>query len=143
MTTIDFYFNAEDKLQVACRLAGKAAARKKRLLIYAPHAETAQRIDRMLWTAPAIGFVPHCLAGDPLAAETPVLIASDAETDAECDVLLNLSDECPLRFERFDRLLEIVSLDEADRQAGRERYKFYRDRGYAIENHDLGSRGAP
>ena len=143
MTTIDFYFNAEDRLQVACRLAGKAALRKKRLLIYSPHAELAQRIDRMLWTSPAIGFVPHCLAGDPLAADTPVLIASDADADANCDVLLNLSDDCPPRFERYDRLLEIVSLEEQDRRSGRERYKFYRDRGYAIENHDLGSGGAP
>ena len=28
MTTVDFYFNAEDRFQVACRLAGKALARK-------------------------------------------------------------------------------------------------------------------
>ena len=39
MTTIDFYFNAQDRFQVACRLAGKALAQKKRLLIYAPEAE--------------------------------------------------------------------------------------------------------
>ncbi|HXJ10557.1 MAG TPA: DNA polymerase III subunit chi, partial [Burkholderiales bacterium] len=66
MTSIDFYFNAADRLQVACRLAAKALAQKKRLLIYAPDADTASRIDRMLWTWPAIGFVPHCAPHDAL-----------------------------------------------------------------------------
>src|SRR2546429_9129384 len=49
VTGIDFYFNAEDRLQVACRLAGKALARGRRMLIYAPQHEIAQRIDKMLW----------------------------------------------------------------------------------------------
>jgi len=35
MTRIDFYFEAEDKLQVACRLSAKAAQQKLRVLIYA------------------------------------------------------------------------------------------------------------
>lgn len=141
MTTIDFYFNAQDRLQVACRLAGKAVAQKKRMLIYAQEAETASRIDKLLWTWPAIGFVPHCAAHDPLAPDTPVLIASDAQTPPDCELLLNLGDGCPPHFERFDRLLEVVATGDADRQAGRERYRFYLDRGYRIANHDLAKEG--
>jgi DNA polymerase-3 subunit chi len=142
MTSIDFYFNAGDRLQVACRLAGKAMAQNKRVLIYAPDADTASRIDRLLWTWPATGFVPHCAAADPLAGETPVLIAADAESPGGCDVLLNLSAACPPHFERFERLLEVVGADDAERQAGRGRYRYYRDRGYAIANHDLAAAGA-
>jgi DNA polymerase-3 subunit chi len=137
LTTIDFYFNAEDRLQVACRLAGKAVAQRKRMLIYAPEPEVASRIDKMLWTWPAIGFVPHCALHDPLAAETPVLIAADAETPAGCELLLNLGAQCPPHFERFERLFEVVAGDEAELQAGRGRYRFYIDRGYKISNHDL------
>ncbi len=138
MTSIDFYFNAGDRLDVACRLAGKALQQKKRVLLYAPQAELAQKLDRMLWTAQAVSFIPHCAAHDPLAAETPVLIASDDEAPAHaCEVLVNLSAECPPFFERHERLLEIVAQDEAERQAGRARFKFYRDRGYAIRSHDL------
>ena len=137
MTGIDFYFNADDRLQVACRLAGKAMAQKQRVLIYAPDAETAQRIDRMLWTWPATGFVPHCAPHDPLAAETPVLIAAGGDAPAGCEVLLNLSAECPPHFERFERLLEVIGAGDEERAAGRGRYRFYRDRGYAIANHDL------
>ena len=137
MTSIDFYFNAQDRLQVACRLAGKALKQGQRLLIYAPDAETASRIDRMLWTWPAIGFVPHCAVHGPLAAETPVLIASGEDAAPDCEVLLNLGADCPPHFERFARLLEVVALDEAEVNAGRNRYRFYRERGYRITNHDL------
>ncbi|MGQ0545165.1 MAG: DNA polymerase III subunit chi [Betaproteobacteria bacterium] len=138
MTSIDFYFNAADRLQVACRLAGKALAQKQRLLVYAPEAETASRIDRMLWTWPAIGVVPHCMAHEPLAADTPVLIARDEETPPGCEVLLNLGAGCPPHFARFERLLEIVAAgDEAERQAARARYRHYQERGYRIASHDL------
>jgi DNA polymerase-3 subunit chi len=137
MTSIDFYFNAPDRLQVACRLAGKALAQKKRMLIYAPEPELASRIDKMLWTWPAIGFVPHCALHDPLAPDTPVLIAADAQAPSGCEVLLNLASECPPHFERFERLLEVVASEDAERQAGRSRYRYYLERGYKISNHDL------
>ena len=137
MTSVDFYFNAADKLQVACRLAGKALAQGKRLLIYAPQPDTAQSIDRLLWTWPATGFVPHCRDGDALAAETPVLIAGNVGSAAECDILLNLGPDTPPAFERYERLLEVVARDDGDRQAARERYRFYRERGYRVASHDL------
>lgn len=142
MTSIDFYFNAGDRLGVACRLAGKAVLQKKRVLIYAPQPDLAQRIDRLLWTSQSVSFIPHCYLHDPLAAETPVLIAAGDEialdaAAAACDVLLNLAAECPPFFERHERLLEIVAQDDEGRSAGRARYAFYRDRGYAIRNHDL------
>jgi DNA polymerase III subunit chi len=137
VTTVDFYFNAADAMQTACRLAGKAIAQKKRLLVYAPEPDSAQRLDRLLWSWPAVGFVPHCAAHDALAADTPVLIAADTEAAHACELLLNLSRECPPHFERFDRLLEIVGDGEDERKAARARYAFYRDRGYRIRNHDL------
>lgn len=140
MTTIDFYFNAEDRLQVACRLAGKALSQKKRMLVYAPDSELASRIDRMLWTWPALGFVPHCAVHDALAPDTPVLIGGEEAwktQPAGCDVILNLGAGCPPHFERFDRLLEVVGSGDEERNAGRERYRFYQHRGYKITNHDL------
>jgi DNA polymerase-3 subunit chi len=137
MTSIDFYFNAEDRLQVACRLAGKAIKQNQRVLIYAPEPDTASRIDKLLWTWPAIGFVPHCAVHSRLAAETPVLIASGDETPPQCEVLLNLGAECPPHFERFARLLEVISQEPEDKEKGRSRFRFYRERGYPISNHDL------
>ena len=142
MTSIDFYFNADNRASVACRLAGKALQQRKRVLIYAPQPDMAHKIDRLLWVSTATSFIPHCYAHDALAAGTPVLIAAAvdehaAPTAAACQVLLNLADECPPFFERHERLLEVVAQDDDGRRAGRARYAFYRDRGYAIRNHDL------
>ena len=141
MTSIDFYFNAGDRLGVVCRLAGKALRQNKRVLIYAPQAAVAQQIDRLLWTSQAASFIAHCYAHDPLAAETPILIAASDESPgpagAACEVLLNLAAECPPFFERHERLLEVVAQDDEDKRAGRARYAFYRDRGYEIRDHDL------
>lgn len=137
MTRIDFYFDAEDKLQVACRLAAKAAQQKLRVLIYAPDEAEAQRIDKMLWTWQATGFLPHCMTRSSLAAQTPVLITHDPEDTPHDEVLLNLHRAWPPAFSRFRRLVEIVGRDEEDREAARTRFRFYRDRGYEIAKHDL------
>ncbi len=140
MTSIDFYFNADDRLQVACRLAGKAYSQKKKLLIFATANETARRIDNLLWTWQQLSFIPHCLAGDPLALHTPILITTESADPPECDVLLNLAEDCPPFFERYERLLEIVGQDDEGRSQGRSRFKFYKERGYAIGTHDLAAR---
>ena len=137
MTTIDFYFNASDRLQVACRLAGKALSEGKRMLVYAPDAEVAARVDKLMWTWPATGFVPHCPVDDPLAPDTPVLIARSDDVPPQVTLLVNLSAEPPPHFASFERLFEVVGADEAEREAARARYKLYRSRGYAIANHDL------
>ena len=137
MTSIDFYFNAPDRLQVACRLAAKALAEGKRMLVYAPDPELASRLDRLMWTWPATGFVPHCATDDPLAPETPVLIARYDEAHADIPVLLNLSADCPPHFASYERLLEVVGTDDADREPARSRFRLYKSRGYAISSHDL------
>jgi DNA polymerase III subunit chi len=137
LTSIDFYFNAPDRIQVACRLASKAYARRQPLLIYAPDADIAARLDKTLWTWQATGFLPHCAVNDPLAAETPVLIARDEEAPPNFGILLNLSGEAPPHFARFERLLEVVGTEEAEREAARARFKAYRSQGYALASHDL------
>lgn len=141
MTRIDFYVDVEDRLAFACRLAAKAMQQAVRVLIYAPAADTAARIDRMLWLAPPTGFVPHCMAHDRLAAETPVLIARGGDDLPHDELLLNLHDEWPAPFARFRRLAEIVSRDPADRERARGRFRFYRDRGYQIQTHRIGDGG--
>ena len=138
MTRIDFYSNAEPKLQVACQLTAKAVQQALRVLILAPDEATARAIDKLLWSIPATGFVPHCMVRDALAPETPVLIGRDCDSLPHDDVLLNLGTDSPAPFSRFRRLIELVANDDEDRQAGRARFRFYRDRGYEIHHHDLG-----
>ncbi len=77
MTQIDFYTHVDDKLHAACRLTAKAFNHGLRVMVFCPNAETAQRFDRLLWTAPAASFIPHCFPGDPLAPVTPVIVDHD------------------------------------------------------------------
>jgi len=137
LTRIDFYLDADDRLQVTCRLAAKALAQNLRVIIYAPDGEVAHALDRLMWTTPAIAFVPHVMAEHKLARETPIVIARDADDAPHNDVLVNLDSNWPPAFARFQRLAEIVTHDEEDRRAARERFRFYRDRGYQINTHNL------
>jgi DNA polymerase-3 subunit chi len=137
VTEITFYTHADAPLDVARRVAAKAHSQGKQVMIYAPDATTADAIDRLLWTTPALGFVPHCRDSDALADETPVLIGANADALRSADVMINLHTELPPAFARFERLVEIVGLDEAGVEQGRERYRFYKMRGYALQTHDL------
>jgi DNA polymerase-3 subunit chi len=95
--------------------------------------------DEALWTFSPQDFVPHVMASDALAAETPVVLTASADALPWHDVLVNLGDGLPEGFSRFERLIEVVGGDEDDRMRGRERWRFYRDRGYPLENHEVGA----
>jgi DNA polymerase-3 subunit chi len=110
-------------------------------MILTPDAGTTDELDRLLWTVPATGFIPHVRARHKLAPVTPVLIDHDLSGIERDELLLNLRLDTPEVFSRFQRLVEIVSLDDGDTVAGRARYRFYRERGYEIRTHDLS--GAP
>lgn len=137
MTQIFFYHGAADRIAAAAGLIAKACAQKKPLLVYAPDPAVAGALDRALWINNPIGFVPHVRADSPLAAETPVLIADNLEQPAQDERLLNLSGEVPPGFSRFSSVIEVVSEEPEVRQPARERFKFYKDRGYEIQTLDL------
>lgn len=141
MTEITFYTFAEDPLDVARRVAAKAHGQGRQVMIYAPEASAADAIDRLLWTTPALGFVPHCRDDDPLANETPVLIGSKPDALRRADVMINLHSAPPPAFARFERLVEIVGQDAPGRDQGRARYRFYQTRGYALKTYDLRQHG--
>ena len=136
MTNIRFYSNAEDRVQAAAAWVA-ASWRTQPILIFAPDNDVAERLDRVLWTQPALGFLPHCRADSPLAAETPVLITNSLDALPNDRCLLNLSNEIPPGYARFEQLVEIVSTADDDRLPARERFRFYRERGYALENRNV------
>jgi len=141
MTRISFLHGAPDRIQSAAQWLQRAWSDRQPVLVFVPDAEQAARLDRILWTQPALSFVPHCHADSPLAGETPILLTDRLDDPVQEICLLNLSSELPPSFSRFEHLVEIVSVDDADRLPARERFKFYRDRGYAIENRDISGGG--
>ena len=142
MTRVDFYVlpdaATEGPLPTACRLCEKAVGSGKRVHVHTPDEETAREFDRLLWIYKQGGFVAHERIGvssDPEPAA--VLIGFGEPLPSHQDVLLNLADEVPAFFDRFERVLEIVHGDAAARGASRARFKFYRDKGLSPETHNL------
>jgi DNA polymerase-3 subunit chi len=142
VTRITFYFNAPDKLDVARKLAAKAFQGGQQALVYTIDPAQAQAADQGFWTAQQLSFLPHVRCGHPLASETPILIGDNPDALGRADVLINLDQEPPAFFGRFERLLEIVTTDPADRERARERFRYFKERGYALDTHDLGAVGA-
>jgi DNA polymerase-3 subunit chi len=140
MTTIDFYTHCADPLEVAARLVAKAWAQHGSVRVLTPDEEGTARLGAALWTRPPTGFLPHCRLASPLAAETPILVDHVLEHEGPAAVLVNLQAAPPPFFSRFERLAEIVGDDEAAVAAGRERWKFYKARGYEIRAHSLAER---
>ena len=137
MTRIDFYSTDKSRLHIACRLIGKALTQKINVTIFAPDSSMAKTLDKLLWTDQATGFVPHCFATDRLAAETPVIIATELDNSGPDELLLNLSDTCPTAFGRYRRLIEIVSAEDGNQETARSRWRHYKERGYEINHVDL------
>ena len=137
MTRIDFHSNVGDSLLYACRLARKAYQAGQPTIVVA-EPERLRAFDEQLWTFSALDFVPHCMAGTPLAAHTPIVLAANLDDVPHHQVLLNLGASVPAQFARFERLLEVVGNAHDELIAGRERYRFYRDRGYALNNYKHG-----
>jgi DNA polymerase-3 subunit chi len=145
VTEVKFYHNAPDRLVAACSIAAKAVRQGRRVVVHAPDAALAQRFDNMLWSAQPLSFVPHVTADSPLAARTPVVIATGLDNlpndGTMSDVLVNLGDgvnnRLPQGYTRFRMLVEIVSTQEADRQQARQRWQAFKELGLPITAYDL------
>jgi DNA polymerase-3 subunit chi len=133
MTRIDFHTNIPDKLSYACRLARKAYSAGGKLVLLAEDADQAARLNDALWNLSETDFLPHVMAGDPLAAQTPIIVTdSDTAELPHGDMLVNLTRRAPANLDRFQRVFEIISTDEDDAAAGRKRYVAYKQQSYPL-----------
>ena len=136
MTKVDFYTGSDDKLRTACQLSHKAMQNNLRVLLHAPDAAIAT-LDELLWNYPATAFIPHCKSGEEGADEMPVVLCHDMQAPPHGDLLISLHSASLPFFSRYERVIEIVGLDAEDVKLGRERFGFYRDRGYEMRHFDL------
>ncbi|MGQ0622399.1 MAG: DNA polymerase III subunit chi [Panacagrimonas sp.] len=140
MTRIDFYLLPEDgnAIAIACRLCEKAVAGGSRVYVRG-EGVVVDEVDGALWSFRQGGFIAHerfsgALIEEPLP---PVLIGPGEPPDSHRDVMLNLGGDVPPWFSSFDRVLEIVPGDTEAKARSRERYRFYKDRGYELSTHNL------
>jgi DNA polymerase III subunit chi len=150
MARIDFHSNVSDKLEYACRLTRKIWSTTQegqavRNIVIVGEKADLQSLDELLWTFSSTDFLPHCFINDELAAETPIVLTDNFASPAlstipHADVLIHLvmrmPADVPALVARFPRIVEVVTVNEAERHAGRERYKAYRDLGHELHNFD-------
>ncbi len=141
---VDFYVlphsDPHQRLVFACRLAEKAYHLQNRVFINTESRAQAQQLDELMWTFRDGSFVPHDLYAEGSAPEDegPILVAHEAAPHQSMDLLINLVPAVPAFLDSFERLAELVDADAGRRTAARERFKYYRDQGFALETHNLG-----
>ncbi len=142
MTRIDFYIlqqhEARGRELMACKIAEKAWQQQHRVHIHTTSRAQSQQIDDLLWTFKDGSFIPHEL-GTESGELCPISISHESEPACH-DVLINLATDVPFFFSRFERVSEIIEPVPECQESGRKRYRFYRDRGYELETHKIGSR---
>ena len=146
MTRIDFYILTGDahasREQFTCRLAEKVYLLGQRAYIHTESAEHSAMLDQLLWSYKQNSFVPHAIEDETPDPEAAVLIGHGSNTEnhhhaQNRELLINLASEIPLFFSSFKRVVEVINNDEQTKQCGRDHYRFYRDRGYTLENHTI------
>jgi DNA polymerase-3 subunit chi len=143
VTEVAFHFGAPAKLAYTCRLLRKAVGSGAQVLVVADEVDL-QQLDADLWAMSSTDFVPHCSnAADIFVQQKcPVVLASQIDSvQVQKDVLVNLAQTVASGFEKFKRVIEVVSTDERDRDLARLRWKHYTALGYTITRHDLALQG--
>lgn len=133
MTRIDFHTNVPDKIGYACRLVRKALAAEHRVVLMTDDAQQLAELNAAMWNFSAVDFLPHVLAGDPLAAQTPIILTDNDEAELpHTDLLVNVSRRSPNIAGQFKRMIEVISSDEDDAAAGRKRYVAYKQQDFPL-----------
>ena len=135
MTKIDFYQTCDEEITFACRLIGQVYRLGHQIYVHAKDAEQAVAVDEHLWIVPQDTFIPHALQKS--GGDAPIKIGYNHEPIDHQDVLVNLSGIVPHFFSRFERVAEVVPAEEDRRQAARNNYSFYKERGYAMKYHQM------
>ena len=150
MTEVAFHVNLADKLGYACRLLRKAYAGGAKVLVTG-QPDQLHELDRLLWQFSSTDFVPHCAATAASSvnpelhaitlAASPIVLAQSTASSQHWQVLVNLGEEIPENFERFERLIELVGQAPPELSAARRRWKHYADRGYPLKKHETSAVG--
>ena len=143
MSRVDFYVlsdSASDaRLRCACRLAEKAVDHGHRVYLQTASLAEAHRLDELLWTFSDRSFLAHEMANGNGAShpKVMVLVGDGDPPPSHRQLLINLTDRLPGNLESFERIAEIVDVDAERKRLSRERYKHYREKGSALETHNL------
>jgi DNA polymerase-3 subunit chi len=141
VTRVDFYQvdSMEPALLFACRLIDKIYHAGHQIHVHTQGHEQSAELDELIWRFRNSRFIPHaCYDADgKIDKNLSVQISHAHEPKQHRDLLMNLSGQVPDFFSRFERVVEVVPIDENSKQSARVNYKFYQDRGYPLKYHRM------
>lgn len=133
MTSIEFYILTEDapleRLQLVDELIDKSMRAGRSV-----HIHTSSATSRQTLIERYRDYLPDEAVG--------LSICHTTEPADHMQVLVNLAPEVPHFFSRFEKTLEIIDSDQQTRLLGRERYQYYRHRGYPLKHFDIDAASA-
>lgn len=139
MPQIDFYIvddsAADAWLRYACRLVEKAYTLGMHVHIHTPNERLTMQMDELLWVFRDRSFIPHQQActENELCAVT----LNHDQLPAQRELLVNLTPDAPDFYHQFERIIEVVGADNNMKQAARDRFRFYKDKGETPTHHQV------
>lgn len=141
MTRVSFYIlkgsEAHDRQVFACRLIEKAYKQGQHIYIHTDNLEQAEQINQILWSFRGDSFIPHQMIDESEETHCPVLIGHNSKPSRLMNLLINLGSQQPIFFSQFERVAEFINDDKQLKISGRERYRFYQQRGYELTTHKI------
>lgn len=144
MAQVDFYILNTDspasRREFVARLLSTIQRHRKTAWVAVSDTEEAQLLDRLLWEYPPESFLPHAIASAEATGthdEVSVLISAQAQAQPLPDVYINLRNELPPQHHALQRLVEVVIHEPSVLAATRHNYRFYREQGYEIKDHNM------
>ncbi len=146
MTSVSFHVNVSDKPAYVCRLVRKAYRSGAHVVLVGSPGQLRQ-MDELLWTFSGPDFVPHYgpdedgrTARPSQGRVAPVRLSSQQPVKRSAhgpEILINLGTHAPQGHEQFERVFEIVGIEESEVLAGRARWKAYKAAGHEPVKHDF------
>jgi DNA polymerase-3 subunit chi len=125
----------EQPLLLVCELAKKAFATQQPALILCRDYAQAEALDELLWAFDDDALIPHQLAGDDDDANTAVLIVPPGIDTEDRPLVINLRESCPVG--QYQRVLEVVAAEPAERDGSRTRWREYQRLGFELHKNDM------
>ena len=129
-----------DRFIFACKLIEKAYRSGQFCYVYTDSLQQSQQLDNQLWTFRENSFIPHQIYDEntPLPEhEKTVLIGSQPAPKKWQSLIFNLSSNYPADLSKAERVLEILDNNEDLKQAGRQRFRQYKQDGFDISTHKI------
>ena len=134
MADIEFRTGVRDKLGYTARWLAQAHRRGVRVRVVGDE-QDLRTLSQQLWMNEQEGFIPHSLTPPwaeigPGMGLTPLWLGPGPVPGEPPTLLVNLGHAAPAAIEGYSRVIEIVSSQPEDEQAGRARWVAYKKQGH-------------